>query len=122
MSDTVNRYSGNTGRVRRVAESPQQGARPAAGQKDPADAARRDSSGVPTALPAAPARRPAFSDKPTPPAPQRGAGGVFSQLASRLSSISPDTDDLLLALILYLLYRESGDEELLVMLGAFLLL
>ena len=33
-----------------------------------------------------------------------------------------ETEDLLLVLILYLLYRESGDEELLVILGAMFLL
>ena len=33
-----------------------------------------------------------------------------------------ETEDLLLLLILYLLYRESGDEELLILLGAMFLL
>ena len=33
-----------------------------------------------------------------------------------------ETEDLLLMLILYLMYRESGDKELLIVLGAMLLL
>ena len=32
-----------------------------------------------------------------------------------------ETDDLLMALILYLMYRESGDTDLLIMLGVMLL-
>ena len=39
----------------------------------------------------------------------------------KLEGIDFETDDLLMALILYLMYRESGDKELLVMLGAMFL-
>ena len=35
---------------------------------------------------------------------------------------APETEDLLLLLILYLLYRESGDSELLMIIGAMLFL
>lgn len=57
------------------------------------------------------------------PPPQTGAPGLpdFSQLLGRLL-YELETEDLLLAMILYLLYRESGDAELLVLLGAMLLL
>ena len=48
--------------------------------------------------------------------------------ASPLGSIIPkglgelETEDLLLLLILYLMYRESGDKELLIIMGAMFLL
>ena len=42
-------------------------------------------------------------------------------LVRKLESVEMETDDLILALILYLMYRESGDKDLLIMLGAMLL-
>lgn len=42
-------------------------------------------------------------------------------LLKKLESIDLETEDLLLLLILYLLYRESGDKELLMTMGAMLL-
>lgn len=42
-------------------------------------------------------------------------------LLKKLEAIDLQTDDLLLLLILYLMYRESGDKELLFMMGAMLL-
>lgn len=44
-------------------------------------------------------------------------GGLFK----RIEAAGMETDDLLMALILYLMYRESGDKDLLIMLGAMLL-
>ncbi|MCD8116261.1 MAG: hypothetical protein LUE21_03975 [Oscillospiraceae bacterium] len=41
--------------------------------------------------------------------------------AKKIETIDLETDDLILALILYLMYRESGDKDLLIMLGAMLL-
>ena len=56
-----------------------------------------------------------------PPAEQRGLpfdlGGIFG----KIEAVGMETDDLLMALILYLMYRESGDKDLLIMLGAMLL-
>lgn len=49
-------------------------------------------------------------------------GGLLGSLASKLDLSKLETEDLILLLILYLLYRESGDEELLIMMGAMLLL
>lgn len=46
--------------------------------------------------------------------------GPLSFLTGRLGELEPN--DLLLCLILYLLYKESGDTELLITLGAYLLL
>lgn len=44
-------------------------------------------------------------------------GGIFK----KIEVAGMETDDLLMALILYLMYRESGDKDLLIMLGAMLL-
>lgn len=52
----------------------------------------------------------------------KGLEDILSGLRSKLSPESFETDDLLILLILYLMYRESGDKELLIMLGAMLLL
>ena len=42
-------------------------------------------------------------------------------ILKRIEAVGMETDDLLLALILFLMYRESGDKDLLIMLGAMLL-
>lgn len=44
-------------------------------------------------------------------------GGVLK----KIETAGLETDDLLLALVLFLMYRESGDKDLLIMLGAMLL-
>ena len=62
---------------------------------------------------------------PVPPPPPPEAPGLLSGFLGRfLSGLreGPETEDLLLTLILYLLYRESGDTELLLILGAMLIL
>ena len=64
---------------------------------------------------------------PPPPPPEKRPGRSFFPGFADLGRILPgmrdfETEDLLLVLILYLLYRESGDEELLVILGAMFLL
>ncbi len=50
-----------------------------------------------------------------------GIAGTLDALVKKLGSVSMETDDLIMALILYLMYRESGDKDLLIMLGAMLL-
>ena len=90
----MNRYSGNTGRRERVPE--------------------------PDRFPAPPPP-PRGNTKPRSGA-GRGGGMDLSGLLSRLSLNRLEQEDLLLMLVLYLLYRESGDRELLIALGAFLLL
>ena len=67
-------------------------------------------------------RRPASPEPPPRPRPNRRQG-----LPDLLSGLLPggeawDTEDLILLLILYLMYRESGDSDLLVILGAMFLL
>ena len=47
-------------------------------------------------------------------------GGFLSSLPKKAAEL--ESEDLLLVLILYLMYRESGDKELLIILGAMLFL
>ena len=65
---------------------------------------------------------PAVAPPPRAPAPR--PGGLTELLGRFLpGGREPlETEDLLLLLILYLLYRDSGDKELLVMMGAMFLL
>ena len=88
----INRYEGNTGRVTRLPEP--QDLRPP--------------------LPPAPV---------TPPRPAPRPPGI-PDLRRLLPELMGDleTEDLLLLLILYLMYRESGDQELLIIMGAMFLL
>lgn len=94
----VKRYDGNTGRVIHVEEPP-------AGLPE-----RRPEPGRP-------------GHRPPPSGPPRDAA-LPRQLQRLLSGALGDleTEDLLLLLILYLLYRESGDQDWLVTLGAMLFL
>ena len=93
----MNRWHGNTGRVERVGESR------AAGRPEEAESL--------------PARRPEAAEG------RRGSSsGSFDSLRSlRMTPPRLETEDLLLGLILFLLYRESRDEEFLIMLAATLL-
>ena len=89
------RYQGNSGKVVWVEEAP----RPA-----------------PPPEPQAPTRRmPPGGTAPRRPG-SRPPGGL------RPPGSELETEDLLLLLILYLLYRESGDQELLMIIGAMFLL
>lgn len=51
--------------------------------------------------------------------PRRGfdLGGILK----KIEAAGMETDDLLMALILFLMYRESGDTDLLILLGVMLL-
>ena len=70
----------------------------------------------------------AFAPPPPPPPLLRPAGQAPGGLGELLGRFLPgarealEMEDLLLLLILYLLYRESGDKELLIMMGAMFLL
>lgn len=135
----MNRYEGNTGRFIRMPdpEPPRRREQP----RYPLIAQRQAASGPPgreTAesrppRPHQPPRYPAREERRPGkgPPPNRGGGlggllsGVPSAFSSLLSHISPgslETEDLLLMLVLYLMYRESGDRELLIILGAMLFL
>jgi len=58
----------------------------------------------------------------SPPSPPSGLSGDLGKLFGKLGSLSLETEDLLLIAVLYLMYRESGDKELLIMIGALLFL
>ena len=89
----INRYEGNTGRVTRLPE-----------QHD-----------LPPPPP--PERRPPAPRPPTGPVPGLDLRRLLPGTVGEL-----ETEDLLLLLILYLMYRESGDQELLIIMGAMFLL
>ena len=111
----LNRYQGNTGRVVRIDDSQPPGA----------------GMGAP---PGAHSRAPAPVSGGAPPSPLqallgggKAGGGIFDRLSrlvpGKLGSIGElETEDVILLLILYLMYRESGDSELLIILGAMFLL
>ena len=138
----MNKYDGNTGRfirmpepelprVRRAAHAPLMGAPPTRrpeGRPEGAPAGERPPQRPPE-RPAGNCRRAGLGAKSPPPGRGGGLGGLISglpssleALLSRLLSDSLETEDLLLMLILYLMYRESGDRELLIIMGAMLFL
>ena len=45
---------------------------------------------------------------------------ILSPIFKKMEAIDLESDDLLLLLIIYLMYRESGDKDLLIMMGALL--
>lgn len=59
-----------------------------------------------------PAKKPCSPPKPVPP--------LQKLIPQKIGEL--ETEDLLLILILYLMYRESGDKELLIIMGAMYLL
>lgn len=69
----------------------------------------------------------AFDREAARPQANQGRGQNGGQVAGlpgilkKIEAVGLESDDLLLALILYLMYRESGDKDLLIMLGAMLL-
>ena len=65
------------------------------------------------------------SIRPRPPAPPAGNNKPppgLQQLLQKFSLADLESEDLLLILVLYLMYRESGDKELLFILGGMLFL
>ena len=90
----INRYQGNTGRVIRYRE------------EDDVP----QSCGLPVRPPPSPQRR----------GPLQSLEGLTRMLPEKISEL--ETEDYILLLILYLMYRESGDSELLIIMGAMFLL
>jgi len=64
-------------------------------------------------------KRPSYE---APPSPLSGLSGELGRIFRKISSLSLETEDLLLIAILYLMYRVSGDQDFLIMIGAFLFL
>ena len=106
-----NRYHGNTGKVTRVAEPSDKKEEHRVNSEDstrnspsPEDS-RRD-------------KNPSMKKQGSASAFSKGLGGILKKFD--ISQL--EFEDILLMLVLYLLYRESGDDEMLIMLGAMLLL
>lgn len=95
------RYQGNTGRSQWVPE-------PSGGGRQPR----------PTGQPA-PQGKPGKGEKMPPP---WNFGSGIQHILSGVFSDGFEMEDALLLLILFLLYKESGDKELLVIMGAMFLL
>ncbi len=64
--------------------------------------------------------RPQPQRRPMPSPAQQTKLPILGDLPKKLGEL--ETEDLLLILILYLMYRESGDRELLIIMGAMYLL
>ena len=126
---------GNSGRVERVSDAAQtqSGAPQRQNHAHPAQSSapqRQNSarkSGAPQrqkpAQPTAPPRPvpgPAPGER-RPPSPLFGLSGDLGKILRRLSPAGLETEDLLVIVILYLLYRESGDEEFLIAIGGYIL-
>ncbi len=104
-----NRYQGNTGEVVRVDDqAARKSARPT--PEKPSDQMHRAVQSQARA--------------PAPPPQKSGPSGIMEQLGKLLPNTigELETDDIILLLILYLMYRESGDSELLIIMGAMFLL
>lgn len=73
----------------------------------------------PRERPKAPARPPGHGSGGQLPGLERLLSGFSGSLNSRLSGL--ETEDLLLLAVVYLMYRQSGDRQLLIVLAALLL-
>ena len=114
----INRYQGNSGRVVKIEER--------GGPKVYAEKPRPSQT-----VPPPPERGRAAAPPPrSNPAGLFGGAGV-QNILSQLGRLLPvgggkmaalETEDIILLLVLYLMYRESGDSELLMMMGAMFLL
>ena len=76
-----------------------------------------------------PEQRPRQAQPPSPPPPPKqqmpppkGFGSGIQKLLSDVFAQGFDTEDLLLFAVLFLMYRESGDKELLIIMGGMFLL
>ncbi len=116
---SYNRYIGNTGRVVRV-ETPDE--EHAHMQNHPHSEPQQTHHQQPIQQPMQPMQPMRRPQNQRPPA--SGPLGMLDSLQDKLSGILPrvlpdglEMEDLLLLLILYLMYKESGDKELLIIMG-----
>ena len=94
----MRRYDGNTGRFTHIPEPRPQPKAP---------------------LPAPPQPVPREQQKQPPP---KGFGSGLQNILSNVFAQGFDTEDLLLFAVLFLMYRETGDKELLIIMGGMFLL
>lgn len=106
--EMYNRYIRNDQGVYQRIPTPEPGPGPA---PPPRQAQPRDERSSPG--------RPVQTPRPTPTG---GLGNLLSGLLGKLHLDHIDTGDLLLLAILFLLFQEDGDEELLMALGLLLIL
>ena len=100
-----NRYDGNSGRYVRVDDAP----------------APPEKTGAPRkqgGTPAPPPRKSGIASQYRPE--RRDTADIFSRIIPNAIA-ELDTEDVILMLVLYLLYRESGDKDLLIMMGSLFL-
>ena len=92
----LNRWQGNTGKVERIDEGKMRPGKPEHIGKTP----------------------------PQPMSVREKRGSIMDSISKILPGTAQplDEEDLILLLILYLMYRESGDTELLIIMGAMFLL
>ncbi len=135
-----NRYDGNTGRFVRVPdpEPPKRSPMTVPGRPSGLPAAAHPQQQQRRGQPNNAHTNNAHSKPGRPNAPQKrpppgGGGGLgnllsFGGLSEKLQGILPkfsldelETEDFIMMLMLYLMYRESGDKELLIILGSMFL-
>ena len=91
-------YQGNSGRSRSIDDSRSGQTQPSPGRRPQMQAGQR-------------------KNRPPEPDSLSGMAGSLEQLI-RCSLSGLETEDIILLLILYLMYRDSGDKELLIIMGA----
>ena len=108
----INRWQGNSGRVQRLPERQDRAPRGPQGRPEPPP---------PQQSPAQRRQAPSlFSGFGSGGGILSSLDGLKKLLPSRMEEL--ETEDIILLLILYLMYRESGDQELLMIMGAMFLL
>lgn len=80
------------------------------------------SEGPPPPPPPPPGASPPPGGQPGGHPPPRGGKGILSSILDKLNLKDIDTGDLLLLILIFLLFREGEDEELLIALGLLLIL
>ena len=81
-----------------------------------------DDPSIPPPPPRPEPSAPFFYESPSPPKPKLPDLHFFDQLLDKLHLGDLDSGDLLLLLILFLLFRQDADEEVLIALGLLLIL
>lgn len=122
------RYQGNTGRYVWVPDGPGEHTGQPSPQRTGQSAPQRPHQTPQAGGAGASGRRQNGSrsgETPSPTSPLQGLGDSLGNLGSLLSGVFPDgfeMEDALLLLVLFLMYKETGDKELLIIMGAMFLL
>ena len=113
----INRWQGNSGRVQRF---PEQHDRAPIPIKKPESVPRVASAYAPPRKFVPPSSPPLYPPAKKPAGLLKSLEGLKKLIPGKAEEL--ETEDLILLLILYLMYRESGDSELLMIMGAMFLL